>query len=55
MQSYRLTWTTPDGEPKVSAVSFSATAAERYRPSYAARAGVPVEIVLVDPHEGLRR
>ncbi|MFB6629961.1 hypothetical protein ACFCWY_08705 [Streptomyces sp. NPDC056362] len=54
MQSYRLAWTTKAGEPQTSAVTFSATAAETYRPSYAARLGVPVKIVPADPREGLR-
>ncbi|MFF9431996.1 hypothetical protein [Streptomyces sp. NPDC014746] len=51
MQNYRLAWTTPDGERKTSAVSFSASAAETYQAVYQAREGTDVEIVPVKPGE----
>ncbi|MEU9998085.1 hypothetical protein [Streptomyces sp. NPDC050848] len=50
MQSYRLAWA-KDGERKVSAVSFSESAAQTYQGFYETREGTTVEIVPVKPGE----
>lgn len=51
MQNYALTWTSPDGRPRASAVAYDKPSADEQRDELQAAGCINVEIVAVRPGE----